>query len=66
MCRLLEPWEMESRRTDQAEAELDKLPTCEHCREKIQDEHLIDIDDFLYHEECFLGLYRKDTEDYEQ
>ena len=43
---------------EQEEA-LKKLPLCEICEERIQDEYGICIDGTWYHEECFNNEYRK-------
>lgn len=46
------------------EAWLRKRPVCCYCGEHIQDEQLFDIEGELYHEECLVANFRKDTEDY--
>lgn len=46
------------------EAWLRKRPVCCYCGEHIQDEKLFDIEGELYHEECLVENFRKDTEDY--
>ena len=46
------------------EAELEKMPVCTNCLERIQDGYLFDIEGELYCEECAYELFRKDTADY--
>ena len=46
------------------EAQLARMPVCEHCREPIQDDDLFDIGDVLYHEDCARDLFRRSTENY--
>lgn len=48
------------------EAELKRLPKCEHCGERIQDDFLYEIDGSVYCEECMNELFRHSTEDYER
>lgn len=48
------------------EAELKRLPKCEHCGERIQDDFLYEIDGGLYCESCMNDLFRHSTEDYER
>ena len=64
MCRLPEPYELYYRYSDAQEREAEKFPKCYHCEEYIFDDYLFDIDDELYHEDCFCELYRKHTEYY--
>lgn len=40
------------------------LPRCEYCRQKIQDEDLMDIEGTLYHVECAEREFKRNTEDY--
>ena len=64
MDRLREPWEFWDDYCDEQEKEAEKLPICEECGKRIYDDHLIDLDGDLYHEDCFLSLCRKPTENY--
>ena len=41
-----------------------KLPICDSCGERIQDDYLYDIDGELYCEECIIEHFRKPTEKY--
>lgn len=43
---------------------LRSLPVCEYCGHEIQDEKLLDLDGSLYHVDCALAEFQKDTEDY--
>lgn len=56
-------WEAHDR--EQAE-ELEKLPVCDCCGERIQDEYYYEIDGEILCEECLKDRYRRDTEDYER
>lgn len=38
---------------------LKSRPICEHCKERIQDEDLIDENGTLFHEECFEEILEK-------
>lgn len=46
------------------QAELDRLPKCEHCDEPIQNETLVDFDGTLYHCDYFNDNFVKYTENY--
>ena len=46
------------------EARLEKLPECEYCGHKIQDEDLFDIEGTLYHVSCAEELFKKDVNNY--
>ena len=46
------------------EAELAKMPKCEHCESPIQDDYLCDIDGTIYCMECFSENFIKASEDY--
>ena len=46
------------------ERKLQRYPKCVHCRERITDEQLYNIDGLFYHKECFDSEYLKDIEDY--
>lgn len=48
---------------EQEEA-LKRLPICDKCRRRIQDEDCYDIDGEILHEECMKEKYRRRTEDY--
>lgn len=37
--------------------QLELLPKCEHCREHIQDERLMNIEGALYHTECAVEVF---------
>lgn len=43
------------------ERQLDKLPECSWCGNKIQDDYLWEICDETYCEECAENLFRKDA-----
>ena len=45
-------------------SELERYPECAWCGEHITTESLFDIDDMLYHPECAVECFKKDTEDY--
>lgn len=47
------------------EAWLNRQPICSHCRKRIQDERLWDIEGELYHKECAEELYERNSENYE-
>ena len=46
------------------EEQLARLPKCDHCKHRIQDEYLYEIEGYLLCEDCMKELYRKDIEDY--
>lgn len=46
------------------ETELAKLPKCDKCKKRIQDEYLYEIEGQLLCEGCMKDLYRHDTEEY--
>lgn len=49
---------------DEQERKLEKLPLCDYCGERIDDDYYFDIDGEFYHEKCLCEQYRKSTEDY--
>ncbi len=46
------------------EAELQKLPECDYCGCKIQDDHFFLINDEIICEECLNDNFRKEVDDY--
>ena len=46
------------------QAELDKLPVCEYCGERIQDDYYFEINDECICEDCLNDNFRKSVEDY--
>lgn len=48
----------------ECEEELERLPMCEACGERIQDDYLYDIDGYILCEECMNDIYRHSTENY--
>lgn len=46
------------------QAELDKLPKCEHCGEPIQSDYYYEIGNECLCEDCLNDNFRKDVEDY--
>lgn len=44
------------------QAQLDKLPVCEYCGEKIQGDYYYDIGNEIICEDCLIENYRKDVE----
>lgn len=46
------------------EAELERLPECTYCGDKIQDDYLYEINDELICERCLRENFRKETNDY--
>lgn len=62
---MMDAYDLWERREAAHERRLARLPECECCGHKIQDEELWDIDGKLYHEGCAIELFRKWTEDYE-
>ena len=46
------------------QAQLDKLPECAECGEKIQDEYAYYINGEWIHEKCMNENYRKEVSDY--
>lgn len=51
-------WEAHDR---EQEAELEKLPVCDCCGERIQDEYYYDIDGEILCEECLKDRYRREV-----
>ena len=47
----------------QQERQLENLPLCESCGERIQDEDYYDVDGEILCEECMKRKYRRKTED---
>lgn len=62
--RLPEPYELWDSYCNEQEKKAEKLPVCVMCGETIYDDHLIDLDGDLYHEDCFLKDCRKPTDNY--
>ena len=54
-------WEYSER---ERERRLAMLPTCEKCKESIQDEDYYDVDGEILCEACMKRKYRKFTEDF--
>lgn len=46
------------------EAELQKLPECEYCGHKIQDDHFFLINDEAICEDCLNDNFRRAVDDY--
>lgn len=46
------------------EAQLEKLPLCEYCGERIQDDYYFEINNECICEDCLNDNFRKDIEDY--
>ena len=46
------------------EAQLEKLPLCDCCGERIQEDFYIDFDGYLVCEECLDKHYKKSTDNY--
>lgn len=42
----------------------DRLPVCEKCGERIDDDHYFNIEGEILCEECMIEKYRQRTEDY--
>lgn len=63
MC-IPEPWQAWDQHCEQQERELQRYPICDSCGERITDEHLIEVNGDLFHEDCFMEHNRKWTEDY--
>jgi formylmethanofuran dehydrogenase subunit E len=61
----MDAYDLWEHREIEYERKLARLPVCSLCGERIQEEELIDYEGKLFHEHCFLGEYRKWTEDYE-
>jgi hypothetical protein len=59
-----DPVKDQMRHDTEQEAELQKMPKCSHCGERIQGGYLFDIEGELYCEEHAYELFRKDTADY--
>lgn len=49
---------------EEQERKLEKLPVCDYCNERIDEDYYFDIDGEFYHEECLCKQFRKSTEDY--
>ena len=54
-------WEQHQHEQDQR---FERLPECEYCGEKIQDDHFYEINDEILCERCLNEHCRKDTADY--
>ena len=52
------------RNMDEQEEALERLPICEYCEERIQDEFFYLIGDEIICERCLNEQFRKDVEDY--
>jgi formylmethanofuran dehydrogenase subunit E len=48
----------------EADEALDNFPKCDFCGEVIQEDHLYDIGDEIYCEECMEAHFKKPTERY--
>jgi hypothetical protein len=59
-----DPVKDQMRHDTEQEAELEKMPMCSHCGERIQGGYLFDIEGELYCEEHAYELFRKDAGDY--
>lgn len=46
------------------EKSLEKYPKCDFCGKVIQEDHLYDIDNEIYCEECMEAHFKKPTEKY--
>ena len=51
-------WEAHDREQEEA---LEKLPVCDCCGERIQDEYYYDIDGEILCEECLKDRYRREV-----
>ncbi len=49
---------------EKLERELEKLPLCDYCGERIDEDYYFDIDGEFYHEKCLCDQFRKSTEDF--
>lgn len=49
---------------DEEERERERLPVCDHCKQKILDEDYYDIGGEILHYECLNKKYRKWIDDY--
>ena len=57
MNELEDNYSMWKRHDDQLQAELDRLPRCEHCGEPIQDETAVQFNDSLFCFGCIKEYY---------
>lgn len=46
------------------ERQRERLPKCEDCGKRIDDDHYFEIDGEILCEDCVIRRYRKNTEDY--
>ena len=64
MWRTDDPLEDFNRKDAEYAEELEKLPTCEYCGHKIEDEYLFDVEGTIICEECMKKHFRKSVEFY--
>ena len=48
----------------ECEAELERLPKCDYCGKRIQDDYLYDLEGDIVCENCMKREFRKETESY--
>lgn len=53
-----------ARHDAEQEAQLNRLPECCYCGERIQDDHFFLINDEIICQTCLNRFFRKDVEDY--
>lgn len=46
------------------EAALERLPKCDECKKRIQDDYVYEIEGYLLCESCMKANYRKDVDEY--
>lgn len=51
---MMEPHDFYNLYSDDQERWLKSRPICDYCKERIQDEDLVDDNGALYHEDCFM------------
>lgn len=54
-------WEAYDRAHEKAR---ERLPVCDRCRERIDEDYYFDIGGEILCEDCLIEKYRKNTEDY--
>jgi formylmethanofuran dehydrogenase subunit E len=54
-------WQMHDAEQEES---LEKFPKCDFCGKVIQEDHLYDIDNEIYCEECMEAHFKKPTERY--
>ena len=64
MSYIPDAYEQWARHDAEQQEQLDKLPECTECGEKIQDEYAYYINGEWIHEKCMNENYRKEVADY--